>query len=173
MRLGTARIVIILALIVAGVAVLANGFGSASSSVRPASPAGGGASGTSPGSSASQPPSQAPNPAPSPQTQGVKVAVFNGTFTPGLAGQVLQTLTGAGYLQAQPPGDAPAKVVATTVVYFRGGANVAQNRVDAKYIGRKYFAGAHVAMFGAELNGLVSKSTQVAIVIGSDYTPPP
>ncbi|MGH2597312.1 MAG: LytR C-terminal domain-containing protein [Actinomycetota bacterium] len=172
MSLGTARIVIILALIVAGVAVLANGFGSASS-VRLASRAGGGASGTSPGSSPSQPPSQAPSPVPSPQTRGVKVAVFNGTFTPGLAGQVLATLTGAGYLQAQPPGDAPAKVVATTVVYFRGGSNVAQNRVDAKYMARKYFAGAHVAILSADLSGLVSKSTQVAIVIGSDYTPPP
>jgi hypothetical protein len=169
-NLSTARIVIILALIVTGVAVLANGFGSGTS-VTPVIPGGGGASGASPSSSPSQPPSHTPNPAPSPQVEGVKVAVFNGTFAPGLAAQVQQKLTGDGYVQAQAPGDAPSKVVAKTVVYFRGGSSGVQNRADAKYIAQKYFTGARVAVLGADLSGLVSKNAQVAIVIGSDYKP--
>ncbi len=172
MNLGTARIVIVLALIVTGIAVLANGFGSGAI-VTPVIPSGAGASGTSPSSSPSPPPSHTPSPTPSPQVQGVKVAVFNGTFAPGLAAQVQQKLTGDGYVQGQPPGDAPSKVVATTVVYFRGGSNEAQNRVDARYIAQKYFTGARVAALGADLSGLVNKNVQVAIVIGSDYQPTP
>jgi len=163
-NLGTARIVIVLALIVAGIAVLANAFGSGTSAT-PAIP------GASPSSSPSQRPSHTPNPAPSPQVQGVKVAVFNGTFAPGLAAQVQQKLTGDGYLQAQAPADAPSKVVAKTVVYFRGGSHGAQNRADAKYVAQKYFTGARVTVLGANMIGLVSKNTQVAIVIGSDYKP--
>jgi hypothetical protein len=167
-NLGTARIVIILALIVGGVVVLANGFGSATR-VTPGIPGSGGGSGAS--SSPSRHPPHKPNPAPSPQVQGVRVAVFNGTFAPGLATQVLQKLTGDGYAQAQAPADAPSKVVAKTVVYYLGGSSGTQNRVDAKYIARKYFSGARVAVLGANLTGLVSKNAQVAIVIGSDYKP--
>lgn len=172
MNLGTARIVIILALVAAGVAVLANGFGSGTS-VTPVTSSGGGASGGSPRSSPpSQPPSRTPNPTPSPQVQGVRVAVFNGTFAPGLATQVQQKLTGDGYVQAQAPGDAPSKVVTKTVVYFRGGPNKAKNRADANYVAQTYFPGARVTVLGAKMIGLVSKTTQVAIVIGSDYKPP-
>jgi hypothetical protein len=169
-NLGTARIVIILALVAAGVAVLANGFGSGTS-VTPVTSSGGGASSGSPSSSPSQPPSRTPNPTPSPQVQGVRVAVFNGTFASGLATQVQQKLTGDGYVQAQAPGDAPSKVVAKTVVYFRGGPNKAKNRADANYVAQKYFPGARVTVLGANMIGLVSKTTQVAIVIGSDYKP--
>ena len=172
MNLGTARIVIVLALIVTGVAVLANGFGSGTI-VTPVIPSGAGASGASPSSSPSQPPSHTPNPPPSPQVQGVKVAVFNGTFAAGLATQVQQKLTADGYAQAQAPADAPSKVIAKTVVYFLGGSNGGQNRADAKYIAQKYFTGARVAVLGADLSGVVSKNVQVAIVIGSDYQPTP
>lgn len=170
MNLGTARIVIIVALIVSGIAVLANAFGSGTSAT-PVIPGGAGASGASPSSSPSQHPSHTPNSAPSPQVQGVRVAVFNGTFAPGLATQVQQKLTGDGYSQAQAPGDAPSKIVAKTVVYFSGGSNRVQNRADANYIAQKYFNGARVTVLGAKMSPLVSKNTQVAIVIGSDYKP--
>lgn len=172
MNLGAARIVIILALIVAGIAVLANGFASGSSPT-PVIPGanGGGGSASNPSSSPSPRASRSPNSAPSPQVQGVRVSVFNGTYAVGLAGQVLQKLTGDGYIQAQTPADAPSKVVPKTVVYYRGGAGAAQNRADAKYIADKYFKGAKVAVLGADVGSVVSKSSQVAIVIGADYKP--
>ena len=172
MNLGTARIVIILALVVAGVAVLANGFGTGSSAT-PVIPGGnrGGGSASSPSASPSHRATHSPNPAPSPQVQGVKVSVFNGTYAVGLAGQVQQKLTADGYVAAQKPADAPSKIVSKTVVYFRGGAAAAQNRADAKYVADKYFKGARVALLGADVGSLVSKSAQIAIVIGADYKP--
>ncbi|MGZ6545317.1 MAG: LytR C-terminal domain-containing protein, partial [Actinomycetota bacterium] len=119
MNLGTARIVVVVALVVGGIAVLANGFGSGTIL---AGPPGGSSSPTvgSSGSPSSRP-SKPPKQLPSPQIHGVAIAVFNGTNTVGLAGQVEQTLEADGYVKAQDPADAPSKPVAKTVVYFRGG----------------------------------------------------
>lgn len=167
MNIGTARIVIVLALVVGGIAVLANGFGGAAAVTPPGE---GGPSSTS-SSSPSGSPTQttAPHETPSPQVQGVLIAVFNGTNETGLAGQVQQTLTADGYVAAQDPADAPSKPVDKTIVYFRGGANASQNRSDAKYVADTYFGGAHVALLGADQASSIDKSAQVVIIVGVDY----
>jgi LytR cell envelope-related transcriptional attenuator len=168
-NIGTARIIIVLALVVGGVAVLANGFGGAATV---AAPGGGGVPSTgSVSPSASSSPTKPPKETPSPQVQGVLIAVFNGTNETGLAGQVQQTLEADGYVAAQDPADAPSKPVAKTIVYFRGGANAAQNRSDANHIADTYFGGARVALLGSDQTSAVTidKSAQVVIIVGVDY----
>ena len=167
-NLGTARIVIIVALAAGGIALLANGF--AGTVVTPADADGGGASSptsSSPTDSAS--PSKPPKETPSPQVEGVQIAVLNGTNEVGLAGQVQQLLVDDGYLPAQDADDADAKPVPKTVVYFRGGANAAQNRSDARYVADKYFDGARVGLLDPGQITNVTDSAQVIIIIGVDY----
>jgi LytR cell envelope-related transcriptional attenuator len=166
-NLGTARIVIILALAVGGIAVLANGFGSAAV-VTP--PSGAGASETeSPSTSPSNSPSQPPKETPSPQIQGVQIAVFNGTNETGLAAQVQQLLEADGYVAAQDPADADTKPAPKTVVYFRGGSGAAQNRSNARYIADTYFDGARVALLDPSLAANIADSAQAIIIVGVDY----
>ena len=167
-NIGTVRIIIVAALVVGGVAVLANGFGGAAT----VAPPGGGVSPSgSVSPSASSTPTTPPKETPSPQVEGVLIAVFNGTNETGLAGQVQQTLEADGYVAAQDPADAPSKPVEKTILYFRGGANAAQNRSDAKYMAETYFGGARVALLGSEQTSAVSidKSAQVVIIVGVDY----
>ncbi len=167
-NLGTARIVIILALAAGGIAILANGFGSAAV-VLP--PTGAGGSGTgSPSSSPSSSPTQPPKQTPSPKIKGVQIAVFNGTNEAGLAAQVQQVLEADGYVAAQGPADAASKPVPKTIVYFRGGSNAAQNRSDAKYVADTYFSGARVAVLDQTLGANIAASAQVVIIVGVDYT---
>ena len=167
-NIGTARIVIVLALVVGGIAILANGYGGGTAS---APPVGGGSSSptgsTSPTNSTS--PTKPPKETPSPQVAGVLIAVFNGTNETGLAGQVQQTLEADGYVAAQDPADAPSKPVEKTIVYFRGGANASQNHSDANYIADTYFGGAKVALLGADQAATIAKSAQVVIIVGVDY----
>jgi hypothetical protein len=166
-NLGTARIVIIAALFVGGIAVLANGFGDSTTvedsgggvGVSPASP-----TGASPTTSPSGPPKETP----SPLVQGVPIAVLNGTFEAGLAGEVQQTLEADGYVAAQDPDDAQSKPVAKTVVYFRGGADAAQNRSNAHYLADTYLDGARVALLGSD-QGSIAKSAELVIIVGVDY----
>jgi hypothetical protein len=167
-NLGTARIVIILALAVGGVAVLANGFQSGAV-VTP--PTGAGASDTvSPsGSSPSSAPSRPPKETPSPQKEGVQIAVFNGTNETGLAAQVQQLLEADGYVAAQDPADADTKPVPKTIIYFRGGADAAQNRSNARYLADTYFNGARVALLDPALAVNIADSAQVVIIVGVDY----
>lgn len=167
MNLGTARIVIIVALVVGGIAVLANGFGSGTIV---AGPAGGATSPTVvPSGSPSARPPKSPKPTPPPQIHGVAIAVFNGTNTVGLAGQVEQTLEADGYVKAQDPADAPSKPVAKTVVYFRGGTTAAQNRSDAKYVADHYLNHAAVKLLGSDQASSVAKAAQIVIILGIDY----
>jgi hypothetical protein len=165
-NLGTARIVIILALAAGGIAILANGFGSAA--VVPP-PTGAGSGTTSPSSSPSSSPTQPPKETPSPEIRGVKIAVFNGTNEPGLAAQVQQVLEADGYVAAQDPADAASKPVPKTIVYFRGGSNAAQNRSDAKYVADTYFSGARVSLLDPALAANIADSAQVVIIVGVDY----
>jgi hypothetical protein len=167
-NLGTARIVIIAALFVGGIAVLANGFGDSATVDGPGG-GGVGASSTSPSvASPATSPSEPPKETPSPQFEGVLIAVLNGTFEIGLAGQVQQTLEADGYVAAQDPDDAQSKPVAKTVVYFRGGADAAQNRSDAHYLADTYLDGARVALLGSD-QGSIAKSAQLVIIVGLDY----
>jgi hypothetical protein len=167
-NLGTARIVIIAALFVGGIAVLANGFGNSTTVDNPGG--GVGASSSSPsGASPATSPSKPPKETPSPQPQGdVLIAVLNGTFEIGLAGQVQQILETDGYVAAQDPDDAQSKPVAKTVVYFRGGVDAAQNRSDAHYLADTYLDGARVALLGSD-QGSIAKSAQLVIIVGVDY----
>lgn len=166
-NLGTARIAIIAALFVGGIAVLANGFGTSTTVDNPGG--GVGASSSSPsGASPTTSPSKPPKETPSPQTQGVLIAVLNGTFETGLAGEVQQLLEADGYVAAQDPDDAQSKPVAKTVVYFRGGADAAQNRSDAHYLAETYLDGARVALLGSD-QGSIAKSAQLVIIVGVDY----
>jgi hypothetical protein len=167
-NLGTARIVIILALAVGGIAVLANGFGSAAV-VTPPSGAGGSETASPSGSSPSSSPSQPPKETPSPQTRGVQIAVFNGTNETGLAAQVQQLLEADGYVAAQDPADAATKPAPKTVIYFRGGTDAAQNRSNARYIADTYFNGARVALIDPSLAVNIADSAQAIIIVGVDY----
>lgn len=167
-NLGTARLVIILALAVGGIAVLANGFESGAV-VTP--PAGGAGSNTaSPSSSSpSSSPSRPPKETPSPQIEGVQIAVFNGTNETGLAAQVQQLLEADGYVAAQDPADADTKPAPKTIVYFRGGADAPQNRSNARYIADTYFDGARVAILDPKLAAGIADSAQAIIIVGVDY----
>lgn len=172
MNLGTARIVVIVALVVAGVALIANGFGdtgavtTAAGSVAPPTSTG------SPRASNGASPSATQSPLPKPQPAAdVVVAVFNGTSTALLAAQGQQTLTNAGYTAGQDPADAPQKPVAKTTIYYRTGPNAAQNQSDAQQIATKYFKGAKVMALGAgsDVDAAVKQDVQVAVVLGQDY----
>jgi hypothetical protein len=176
--LGTWRIVIIVALVVTGVAVLANGFNDeAASGVVPTSS--GSVSGTptatnEPSEPASPSQAETPTETPPPQKKAdVPIAVFNGTDVTGLAGAAWETLTGAGYASAQQPTNAPAQGAETTIVYYRGGESAAQNKSDATYIAKKYFdfdqGPAKVEELRSVFDDVLAPTAQVAIVVGQDY----
>ena len=167
-NLGIGRIVVIVALVVAGIALLANGFSTnvsqtaASPTVSPhhhhtASP--------TPTGSTEIPPNL-----PSPQAPAdVTFAVFNGTSAAGLAAQADQTLTNAGYVSGQAPANSPVPGVSKTTIYYRGGTDSAQNQADAQQIADTLFKGAKVALLGPDFSTSVGKSVQVVVVLGQDY----
>jgi hypothetical protein len=171
-NIGTARIVIIVALVVAGVAILWNGFGDDGAG---ALPGGGGSSpiptgpsgptGTSTPTSTGTP---APQQTPSPQIEGVTVQVFNGTNETGLAAEVQQSLENDGYSAPADPGNVPSSPVATTVVYFRGGADRAQNKSDATYLAETHFPSAKVKILSEDVAD-VDPSVNVVVILGVDY----
>jgi len=169
---GTARIVIIVALLVTGGLLLANAFGGAGVAAT-GGPAGGGTS-PSPSTSASPSGSQSPTPPPTPDPQAPKdvaVAVFNGTSSIGLAGTVMDDLHTGGYKVGQVPADAPTKPVDKTAVYFVGGADAAQNESDATALADKYFKDAKIRELSADLGDLVDKGVQVVVVVGVNDAP--
>lgn len=175
MNTGTARIVIIVALVVVGGLLLANAFDDSGVA------AAGGPSGavTSPSPSTSSSPTgtqsqQTPPPAPDPQpAKNVSVAVFNGTNHVGLAGTVMEELIGHGYKQGQDPADAPNTPVAKTVVYFVGGPDADQNESDATALANKYYPDAKVQELDQAYaqDGTVAKGVQVVVVIGLNDEP--
>jgi hypothetical protein len=177
MSLGTWRIVIIVALVVSGVAVLANGFADEATSVALPTPSGSVPSPTEtnePSEPASPSETQGPTETPPPQKKAdVPIAVFNGTLVPGLAASAWEVLTGAGYTSAQEPADAPAQDAETTTVYYRGGESAAQNKADATYIAKKYFTfdqgQAKVEELRTVFQDVLTPTAQVAIVVGQDY----
>jgi LytR cell envelope-related transcriptional attenuator len=170
-NLGTGRIIVIVALVVAGLAILANGFSDGASVAAP-----GGGTVVSPTGSASVTPSAgtshtvSASPLPDPQQPDqVTVAVFNGTSAAGLAAQGDQTLTDAGYVSGQVPADSPVKPIAKTTIYYRTGPKAAQNQADAQEIADTLFKGAKVAELGADFESVVDKSVQVVVVLGQNY----
>jgi len=173
-NLGTARIVVIVALVVAGVAILANGFDAGTSALAPAGAAVGSATPTATsgptGSSPTTGPTLAPLPDPLPPGD-VTVAVFNGTATTGLAAQGEQTLTDAGYVSGQDPADSPVKPIPKTTIYYRGGPDAEQNQADAQEIADSFFKGASVQELGEDFDNpdTLSKKVQVVVVLGENY----
>lgn len=176
MNTGTARIVIIVALLVVGGLLLANAFDD------PGVAAAGGPSGvvTSPSPSSSSSPTgtqstQTPAPTPDPQPpKDVSVAVFNGTSSNGLAGIEMEKLIGHGYKQGMIPSDAPNKPVAKTVVYYTGnGADAEQNKSNATALATKYYPDAKVQELDEvySQDGTVAKGVQVVVVIGENDQP--
>jgi len=159
-NLGIGRIAVVVALVVGGVAVLAAGFEAPAST--PAAP------GPHSSPSPSARPSSRPTPTPAPRKTGVKIAVFNGTSSTGIAAQVQQMLQADGYVPAQPATNSPVTPINRTVVYYRNDAAAAQNHADAQFIATKYFKGAKVAQLGDSFTDL-AKGASVAIVLGQDY----
>lgn len=166
MNLSTGRILIIVALVVAGLAVLANGFLDDEATV--AAPS----SSASPSSTESPPPpTDAPPPTatPAPQTKGVIIIALNGTDVTGAGAAAQDLLVSDGYKEAQPSANAPVSGVKKTTVYYRDDENAAQNEADATYIADTYFDGAPVKKLDPSFSEVVPDSVTVVVVVGADY----
>jgi hypothetical protein len=170
-NLGTGRIVVIVALLVVGAAVLANGFADGGSALQPGGgPSGSAAPSESPSGSASGTTSPTASPTPPPQDPSeVLIQVFNGTNVTGLGATAEAFLEGKGYTINAGALDAPSKPVAKTIVYYRGGPDAAQNESNATRMAKKYFEGAKVEELDPAIGDLVEPKTQVAVVVGDDY----
>ena len=166
MNLSTGRILIIVALVVAGLAVLANGFvdtgsvGASSGTPAPSTSGSAAPSSTEPSSPTATPP---------PQTQGVLIMALNGTDVTGAGAAAQDLLVSDGYKAPQPAGDAPVSGVKKTTVYYRDDENAAQNQADATYIADTYFDGAPVKKLDPSFSDVVPDSVMVVVVVGDDY----
>jgi hypothetical protein len=180
-NLGTWRIVIIVALVVVGVAVLANGFDPADTAI--AAPSGSPSltpddGGTTPDGGATETdapePTDPPEETPAPNEADVPVKVFNGTSVPGLAALVQDELVEAGNAAPEEPDNAPASPVAKTTVYYRGGPDAAQNQADATFIAETFIEPVlgkmpRVLELSAVFDDVVGSSVTVVVLIGDDY----
>ncbi len=166
MNPGIARLAIVLALVIGGVAVLANGFSDDAAVAEP--PDG---STTSPTPSQSPTPSRSPQASITPNQEGVLVQVLNGTSQPGYAADFQQMLVDVGgYLEAGEPGDAPDKPIIDSIVYFRDDKNSDQNRADAQLLSDEYLGTVPVEPLPADLanSDAVDPATDVLVVLGED-----
>jgi len=172
---STIRFAIILALVVGGVVVIDQAFQAPASSGSGGGDGGGDVPGLSGGGPTTSPSPQptAPTgatgntaPEPSPQVEGVRVAVFNGAGVTGLAGDTMLTLEDDyGYVEAQPPTDAPSSYAVTTI-YFRG----ASNKVEAEFLAEDFFAPLDVEIKKLQPGTAdINQDVQLAIFLGSDY----
>lgn len=167
-NLGSTRVVIIVALVVAGVAVLANGFGDEGAAAAPT------VTGTpSPGSTSSPSgtasPSESASETPAPQTKGVLIMVLNGTNVTGLATLAQDMLVTEGYVAPDLAANALAPGVKITSVYYRPGDAEEQNKADAAYIAKTFFPGSEVGRLSPAYDGIVKPSVTVVVVVGDDY----
>jgi hypothetical protein len=163
--LGTARIVIVVALVAVGVVVLSNGFDDPGEAVAesPSPSSATGPTGATTGPSPSPPATLAPQ-----APEDISFAVFNGTEAAGLAADAADFLTGEGYALTQDPADAPSTGVSRTTVYFRGGTEKAQNKANAAAVVQALGAG-KPRQLSTEVEGLVTDRTDIVVVLGSDY----
>ncbi|HSL11112.1 MAG TPA: LytR C-terminal domain-containing protein [Actinomycetota bacterium] len=180
MNLGTWRIAIIVALVVVGVAVLANGFDPAEMAVGTSpsvasSPDDGAAE---PGATATETdgvePTGQPEETPPPNESDVPVKVFNGTTVPGLAALVQEELVNGGNTAPEDPANAPVLDVAKTTVYFRGGPDAAQNEADATFIAETYIEPVlgkmpRIDELSSVYDDVVGSTVTVVVLIGDDY----
>jgi hypothetical protein len=167
-NLSTGRVLVIVALIVVGLAVLANGFADEGTAAAPSlSPSPGG--GPSPTETQSPQPTDTTTPTPDPNTKGVLFMALNGTTVAG-AGAAAQTrLTAAGYKSVQTAADAPTQDIQRTTIYYRPD-DTGQNQSDATYVAGKYFKGAAVKKLNTEIESAnVPDSAAIVVVVGADW----
>ena len=168
MNLSTGRVLIIVALIVAGLAVLANGF--ADEGTTAATPT---SSPTTPRTSPTetQPPAsnEPPTETPAPNTEGVLFMALNGTTVTGAGAAAQERLTGHGYKKVQDAVDAPTQDIKTTTIYYRSD-DTGQNKADATYVAETYFKGAAVKKLNTEIENVgIPESTAIVVVVGADW----
>jgi hypothetical protein len=179
-NLGTWRIAIIVALIVVGVAVLANGFDADTAAIATPSPSvsaqpddGDGTDGDTETGAPS--PTEEPEETPAPNESGVQVKVFNGTSVTGLAGIVQEELIAGGHEAPEDPANAPAVPVAKTTVYYRGGPDADQNQADATFIAATFIEPIlgkmpKVDELSSVFDDVVGGSITVVVLLGDDYS---
>lgn len=168
-NLSPARLAVLVALVVGGIAVLLNGFDTSGGTAV--------AGGVSPSPTAAVSPTTTSPTAttatetPKPQKQGVNIMVLNGTNTTGLGAQVQEFLVGKGYVVPDnaDAADAPSKPIAQTTVYFRGGADADQAKSDATYMATKYLHDADVKVLAADIQDVVPADVELTVVVGTDY----
>jgi hypothetical protein len=173
-NLSPARLAVLVALVVIGLAVMLNGFGDEGTviaGVTSPTPSPSGSPTTTPTEGASPTASESAAAALEPQVEGVVIQVLNGTSETGLAGTVEQFLVGKGYVAGLPAGDADNKPVGTTTVYFRTGDVAEQNEVDAEHLAQRYLKGveADVRPLNATLSPDIAPKTQLVVIVGTDY----
>ena len=170
MNPGIARLAIVLALVIGGVAVLANGFTDEGAAAAP------------PDEPATTSPTQSPSPSRSPEAsivpnqEGVLVQVLNGTSRAGYAATFQEMLVDVGgYLEAGDPGDAPDKPIVDSIVYFRADDNAKQNQADAELLSDEYLGGAPVERLPADLadSDVIDPAADVVVVLGEDQAGTP
>jgi LytR cell envelope-related transcriptional attenuator len=173
-NLSPARLAVLVALVVGGIAITLNGFGDddavlAGGGTEVVDPTGSGSA--SPSGSVSPSASESAPPELEPQVEGVMIQVLNGTSEVGLASQVEDFLEGKGYVAALPAADAAQKPVTTTIVYFRTGDDAEQNEVDADHLAARFLKGveAQVKPLSAALGSDVAPKTQLVVLLGTDY----
>jgi hypothetical protein len=167
---GVTRLAIVVALVVGGIAVLANGFS-------------GGETQAAPPTTSEPSPSESPSPTESPgdgeivaRQEGVLVQVLNGTFRPGLAADFQTTLEEqGGYVHAGDPADAPEKPIVDTVVYFRPDDDARQNEADAELLSKTYLGDAPVERLPATYKpqSVTDPAADVIVVLGEDMAGAP
>jgi len=168
-NLSTGRVLVIVALIVGGLAILANGFsdsGSAAApSVSPSATSGGHSSSSTPPATTSP---SSPTATPAPETKGVLFMAMNGTDVPGAGAAAQTVLTDAGYTAPKDAIDAPTSGIKKTIVYYRDDQDAAQNQANAAYVAQKFFKGATVKPLDTSLTGVPASAT-IVVVVGEDY----
>ena len=174
MSTGTTRILIVIALAVAGLVVLVNGFSGAGGLA-------GSEASSSPSPSGHTTRSKSPKPPVAHQSpKKISFFVLNGTPATGLAAQWEQRLANKHFKPALNTAgfavnDAPSKPLTKTIVYYRGGAAAAQNRADARFVADTYLNGAPVKQLAATYSTgtLVPAAANVVIVLGADASSVP
>lgn len=162
MNPGVARLAIVLALVIGGVAVLANGFSDDGAVAQPDGS-------TTPSPTESPSPTRSPQPSIVANQEGVLVQVLNGTSRAGYAADFQDMLIEVGgYLAAGDPGDAPNKPIVDSIVYFRADDNKAQNEADAQLLSDEYLGGVPVQRLPADLADAVEAAADVVVVLGED-----
>jgi hypothetical protein len=158
---STLRSAVIIALVVGGALLINQAFQGAGSE----QPGGGPISSVSP--TPSPTPSSTPSGQESPPVAGVRIAVFNGTQSSGLAADTAKRLRNRyNYQIAQTPANAPGGPVAQTTIYFR----TAADKDAAQALADNFFTNldVKVAQLPATATN-VDPSVQVAIYLGNDY----